>query len=457
MRFCYRVFVVLMLSISLNLYSADIEYTNLNLQVRERIDLKTQEFWREKTLNHWEKVGSIDFQSIDLSQLPSLFAYRVFPKSGHYWITISGTGQLYDFDPLHLTFRRLDNTYYRGFNFGSLQFLRKDTLFSFGGLGFWHYNNIETYFNASAKEWERVQIPLQGPARIMENFSGYSRSKDKLFVLELPDYFVEKPVDIDHLKLFSFDFDSKTWNTIGWVPYKNLQKTGMHALEAIWIQDLFIIPKSSPLLIIDPVNNKLYQYHGLKPNFFNPGFINSVKGSMMYSYQVDTPINSHSTNLDSMDVVKLIADSREIGPFYSTRPPIPMAYFGYLLGLMVLIGSLVVNFWFWRKSKKQSMGAIYFEGLSIEAETFLKRCLAKGPEYQFSSEEITEMMGLSQRSFDSQRQYRSKMINQINHHFKVHHAIPEAVIRVTSFEDKRFLMYSISSPDLIRIKQVLHL
>ncbi len=148
MRFCYRVFVVLMLSISLNLYSADIEYTNLNLQVRERIDLKTQEFWREKTLNHWEKVGSIDFQSIDLSQLPSLFAYRVFPKSGHYWITISGTGQLYDFDPLHLTFRRLDNTYYRGFNFGSLQFLRKDMLFSFGGLGFWHYNNIETYFNA---------------------------------------------------------------------------------------------------------------------------------------------------------------------------------------------------------------------------------------------------------------------------------------------------------------------
>ncbi|MEY4611316.1 MAG: hypothetical protein RL246_1635, partial [Bacteroidota bacterium] len=58
---------------------------------------------------------------------------------------------------------------------------------------------------------------------------------------------------------------------------------------------------------------------------------------------------------------------------------------------------------------------------------------------------------------DSQRQYRSKMINQINHHFKVHHAIPEAVIRVTSFEDKRFLMYSISAPDYIRIKQILNL
>jgi hypothetical protein len=158
-----------------------------------------------------------------------------------------------------------------------------------------------------------------------------------------------------------------------------------------------------------------------------------------------------------MDVSKLIADSREIGPFYSTRPPIPLAYFGYLLGFMLLIVSLVVNYLFWRKSKKQSVSAVYFEGLSIEAETFLKRCLAKGPDYQFSSEEITEMMGLSQRSFDSQRQYRSKMINQINHHFKVHHAIPEALIRVTSFEDKRFLMYSISPSDFIRIKQVLHL
>ena len=457
MRLCYRVFVVLMLSISLNLYSADIEYTNLNLLVRERIDLKTQEFWREKTLNHWEKVGSIDFQSIDLSQLPSLFAYRVFPQSGHYWITISGTGQLYDFDPQNLNFRRVDKTYYRGFNFGSLQFLRNDTLFSFGGLGFWHYNNIETYFSVAAKEWERVQIPLQGPARINHNFSGYSKFKDKLFVLELPDYFVQKSSEIDRLKLFEFDIERKIWKTLGWVPYKNLQKVGMQALEAIWIQDLFIIHKSSPLLIIDPANNKIYEYNGLKPNFFNPGFINSEKGSMMYSYQVETPINSHSTNLDSMDVSKLIADSREIGPFYSTRPPIPMAYFGYMLGIMLLIGSLVVNYLFWRKSKKQSVSAVYFEGLSIEAETFLKRCLAKGPDYQFSSEEITEMMGLSQRSFDSQRQYRSKMINQINHHFKVHHAIPEALIRVTSFEDKRFMMYSISPSDFIRIKQVLHL
>ena len=457
MRLCYHVFVVLMLSISLNLYSADIEYTNLNLLVRERIDLKTQEFWREKTLNHWEKVGSIDFEATDLSQLPSLFAYRVFPKSGHYWITISGTGQLYDFDPQNLTFRRVDKTYYRGFNFGSLQFLRNDTLFSFGGLGFWHYNNIETYFSVAAKEWERVQIPLQGPARINHNFSGYSKLKDKLFVLELPDYFVQKSSEIDRLKLFEFDIERKIWKTLGWVPYKNLQKAGMQALEAIWIQDLFIIPKSSPLLIIDPANNKLYEYNGPKPNFFNPGFINFEKGSMMYSYQVETPINSHSTNLDSMDVSKLIADSREIGPFYSTRPPIPMAYFGYMLGIMLLIGSLVVNYFFWLKSKKHSVSAVYFEGLSIEAETFLKRCLAKGPDYQFSSEEITEMMGLSQRSFDSQRQYRSKMINQINHHFKVHHAIPEALIRVTSFEDKRFLMYSISPSDFIRIKQLLHL
>ncbi len=457
MRFCCRVFVALLVSISLNLYSADIEYTNPTLRIRERIDLKTKEFWRERTLNHWEKVDAIDFQDVNLGELPSPFAYRVFSKSGNYWITISGTGQLYEFDPLKLIFRRLDKTYFRGYNFGSLQFIRKDTLYSFGGLGFWQYNNIETYFSTSVKEWEQVQIPLQGPARILENFSGYSKRKDQLFVLELPDYFIQKPVDINRLKLFTYDFNKKSWNTLGWVPHKNLQEAGMHALEAIFIQDLFVIPKSSPLLIIDPVNNKLYEYQGLKPNFFNPGFIISEKGSMLYSYQVETPTNSHYTNLDSMDVTKLLSDSREIGPFYSTRPPVPFAWFGFALGGILLILSLFGNYWFWRRANKQSIGAIYFEGLSIEAEGFLKRCIEKGPDYQFSSEEITELMGLSQRSFDSQRQYRSKMINQINHHFKVHHAIPEALIRVTSFEDKRFLMYSISPTDFVKIKQVLHL
>jgi hypothetical protein len=304
MRFCYRVFVVLSLTISLTAYSADIEFTNPRLLIRERIDLKSKEFWREKTLNHWEKAGSIVFKDVNLNELPSPFAYSVFSNLGHYWITISGTGQLYEFDPDQLTFRRIDKTYYRGYNFGSFQFVRKDTLYSFGGLGFWHYNNIETYFNTSGKEWERVYIPLQGPARILGNFSGYSKSNDKLFVLELPDYFVQKPIDIDHLKFFTFDFDKKSWKTLGWVPNKKLQEAGMHSLEAIFIQNLFVIPKSSPLLIIDPVNNKLYEYNGLKPNFFNPGFVVTEKGTMLYSYQKETPINSHSTNIDSVDVRK---------------------------------------------------------------------------------------------------------------------------------------------------------
>ena len=231
----------------------------------------------------------------------------------------------------------------------------------------------------------------------------------------------------------------------------------MQSLEAIFIQNMFVLPKSTPLLIIDPVNNKLYEYKGPKPNFFNPGYINSEKGSMIYSYQVETPINSHSTNLDSMSVKQLLADSREIGPFYATRPSIPLAWYGYALGMLLFALSLFTNLWFWRRTKKQSHQNQFLEGLSPEAELFMKRCVEKGPNYQFSSEEITSMMGLSQRSFDSQRQYRSKMINQINLHFKVQHGISEAIIRVTSSEDKRFLMYSLSPTDFVRIKQVIHL
>jgi hypothetical protein len=306
-------------------------------------------------------------------------------------------------------------------------------------------------------EWERVNIPLQGPSLILQIFSGYSKSKDKLFVLELPNYFIQKPIDVDHLRLFSFDFVKKSWNVLGWVSYKNIQQAGMFSLEAIFIQDLFVIPKSSPLLIIDPVNNKLYEYNGYKPNFFNPGYVVSERGHMIYSYQKDTPINSHTAKLDSLDVRKLLADSREIGPFYSTIPPIPFVFYGYALGLLLLILSLISNFWFWRNAKKLSKSANYYQGLTPEAEIFLKLCIEKGPNFQFSSEEITDMMGLSQRSFDSQRQYRSKMINQINLYFKAHHSISEALVRVTSFEDKRFNMYSISPSDFVRIQQISHM
>jgi len=48
MRFYYRVFVAILVSISLNVYSADIEFTHPTLHMRERIDLNTKEFWQEK-------------------------------------------------------------------------------------------------------------------------------------------------------------------------------------------------------------------------------------------------------------------------------------------------------------------------------------------------------------------------------------------------------------------------
>jgi len=72
---------------------------------------------------------------------------------------------------------------------------------------------------------------------------------------------------------------------------------------------------------------------------------------MIYSYQVETPINSHSTNLDSMSVKQLLADSREIGPFYATRPSIPLAWYGYALGMLLFALSLFTNLWFWRRTK----------------------------------------------------------------------------------------------------------
>jgi hypothetical protein len=99
---------------------------------------------------------------------------------------------------------------------------------------------------------------------------------------------------------------------------------------------------------------------------------------MIYSYQKDTPINSHTAKLDSLDVRKLLADSRKIGPFYSTIPPIPFVFYGYALGLLLLILSLISNFWFWRNAKKtiekrQLLSRINSGGRNIFEALHLKR------------------------------------------------------------------------------------
>ena len=49
---------------------------------------------------------------------------------------------------------RIDSTFFNGANFHAINFFMNDTLFQYGGDGYWHVRGIVTYFSKKTHEWE---------------------------------------------------------------------------------------------------------------------------------------------------------------------------------------------------------------------------------------------------------------------------------------------------------------
>ena len=85
------------------------------------------------------------------------------------FLLIDATGQIFkatNWDDAEIEFKRIDSTSYFGFNAESLKIMRKDTIFSFGGYGFWRFNVYLSFFDFKRYEWEisllNDEIPFFG-------------------------------------------------------------------------------------------------------------------------------------------------------------------------------------------------------------------------------------------------------------------------------------------------------
>lgn len=127
-----------------------IEFKYSDRPLHYRIDLKKKEFQSEAISGVWSKPQKLNFINIDESQFTGIPKLEPFLIKGHFYLILDGSGQVYKLNTNDFSFSRIDKTYFRGYNFKSIKFSRNDTLFSFGGMGFWHSNNIETYFSPTS-------------------------------------------------------------------------------------------------------------------------------------------------------------------------------------------------------------------------------------------------------------------------------------------------------------------
>ena len=109
---------------------------------------------------------------------------------------------------------RIDNSSLNNFSNAAV-FKHRDTIFKFGGYGYWQASNNLIYFDKTTKEWEIYHISRDSELPPFSFDHTYFYNEEKLIILsgKLLDPF--NPKDDKRIPMsFTFDFKTKKWNKI---------------------------------------------------------------------------------------------------------------------------------------------------------------------------------------------------------------------------------------------------
>ncbi len=424
--------------------------------MHHQIDLFSSELTKETRDGKWDNIGRIKFEDVTIKEIPLKVQVEIFPYQNTWLLSVPGTQQVYQLDIHKMIMKRLDNSFYRGYNFQAIQYIRNDTIFSHGGVGFWHANNVSTYFSIKSKEWEMTSAPEEtGPRWMQSDFGGYDEGRNVLSVIEFPALYETKN-QVKEYRYFEKDIRKNHWNFLGDVHVSLLQDLGIKRFESDFLNGKYFFLNGPILVWADPTSNSLYQANTVIP-MFNMNFELEFQKGYIYSYRrMNAPTNEEGIfKIDSISIDKLKSLSTYKGPFYIE--PYPTNLIGYGAAAILILSAGGIYVYRKRKPRKAHESIIEpLDGLPAGASEFLLACLNHPQGHAFSSQHFTEMMGYGSYAYETQRQVRAKLIKGVNSYFWAHYRMDDVIIRQTANDDKRFSVYLIAESHYDNLKKLLN-
>ena len=303
---------------------------------------------------------------------------------------------------------RLDKSFQHRKQFQSNDFVYRDTLFRFGGYGFWRANNFFTYFDHSTKEWE--YYPIKSFTMPDEAYDGKAfLLDDKFYVLGGQKVSKTNGLASEKSKqIWTFNFKSREWTNGGKMgldirPYKTIQKDSLFYLIGH--------PSNTPGdLILDLQNNRVQIFdHTLisaNTDQKSPAFF---KGDTLYYTSEQTLHKSLAfrdifVNQSSQDRLFL----NEITLFWN------ITYMG-IAGVFLFLLAYGSVLWQRRNLPRLVKGGIRhnltFYPLSKEEQQIL-RILRQN--LSASTEELMRIFSKHKRSFSQTHKLKADAIDNIN-------------------------------------------
>ena len=386
-----------------------------------------------------------------------------------------GTGKLYQVKKeekgkYHL--ERIDSTYFNGANFNAINFFMNDTLFQYGGDGYWHIRGYLTYFSYKTHEWElynanRLVIAFEdGNNNLVYNID---RKKRNLFLsnsfsqVDFPASLNVESID----SVYQYNTQSRIWTTLG--KTNPLLKEIIETKGALHYQmnEYSIIQNKLELIWANFENNTFGKFKERANGEFKENwlsiYLNNTKynslqfflGNTFYLIKIDA---ENKLTYNSFQITNDALDLSNQQPIY-----IPTNKFVQLLShhiinitLYVILGSIsitIVIFWLKRRNTKKELNKEvshilnnhFFESLTVIEKELIEALY----EYQLkggfvSTKLINKIIGVQNKDVMTQNKNRSDYFLKINQKFKfaTHKELP-LIIKTRDSLDKRQFNYGL--------------
>jgi hypothetical protein len=390
------------------------------------------------------------------------------------YLFVTSTGRVYKAEKQvkdSVYFNRLDTTHFYGYNGGAVYFSYQDTIYNFGGYGFWNTNGHLRYYSEFNREWNIK--PLSKEIAIVPNLFYLDQENGILYYsgddINQAEINSKHGFPVARLNLKSLD------NQLLGKLNPDIQKFLIEkSMEPIYIpcrslNGSIVIFDYNNQFLLNFKENKAYKMTNMGiRDFFLGNSRNRIANNcfvedstLYFTFAKDTSFQLYHTKITRKDF-----DTEGI-PLYIE--PVNWQLWGGLgfAGFTAFV--LLFMRWKRLKRKSTSAGNLLYSILFNEEEAQQSNQFTDGElsvirfihdasmsRKYASVEEVNVLLGIGKKTIEVQKKIRTEAISRINHKYRILTDDDQLLVeRIRSEEDRRYQKYMIRSENIQKLKSII--
>jgi len=351
-----------------------------------------------------------------------------------------GTGRVYQMSmgENNIEFQRIDSTIFFGYNFNSYVFSYRDTLYSFGGSGFWRLNGQLRFYQPDKKEWELIRLEKE----LISKEIIFNRHTGKLYLL----------AD----SIYTIDLLNKEFRNLGKrIPHTAVLEKNIFGTIPWGI----LLGFADKYYLLDIEKNEISILNRKLTDQINSNIHNEIKYYVRdSSIYFSTRFNSEMLNTVTLSRKDFMLTENKF--YEEIKTPGTLASLGanftkhrwlILCFISGLVLGLIITYKYRDTKKKKLLTAKSLAGLNLETlfnqeEKDLIALVYNNSVSMLptSSESINQVLGVSNKSMNVQKKHRSDSLLTINKKYSLISGNTEnLIISKRNAQDKRSFDYYI--------------